>query len=298
MESQTQDSHRPIDELDEAIYAPIALSKFFVLYCLTFGAYSIVWFYRNWRYIRARDDSTISPLWRSIFAPIWYYFLLVDLREETDASLSGWLAAAWFLLAGLGRLPDPYWLLWFLTFLALLPAALAINRANGARDAVLPEYNRWRKRNVPVVLLGAMVQFFTAAIAFQLVPSTMVQTGEEVPGRYVAHLREIDLVGEGDTVLYFYSNAMLSIKRDGTVLTNRGLGSYWIDDVTDERHQYFVTYEEITTVEPDWATSWMGETAVRLTMGEGSWLSFGLSAEAGRDTAFVQELERRRDRQF
>ena len=54
MANDDQSNKRP-----EARYFPVSPAKFVVLSLLTFGIYGIYWFYKNWRYVRERDDSTI-----------------------------------------------------------------------------------------------------------------------------------------------------------------------------------------------------------------------------------------------
>ncbi len=55
-----------------SFYYPVSMAKLFMLTIGTLGFYQIFWFYRNWKYIRQRDDSAIMPFRRAVFIPIWY----------------------------------------------------------------------------------------------------------------------------------------------------------------------------------------------------------------------------------
>ncbi|MEM9401487.1 MAG: hypothetical protein AAGA44_03230 [Pseudomonadota bacterium] len=41
--------------------------KFTLLYLATFGLYGIYWSYKNWRFIRDRDNSDVLPFIRAFF---------------------------------------------------------------------------------------------------------------------------------------------------------------------------------------------------------------------------------------
>jgi hypothetical protein len=107
-------------------YSPVRIDKFVILFLVTFGAYGFVWFYRNWRYIKTNEGTTIWPWARALWSPFWYYPML----KRLDVKGKGLLAAAFFILLFLYRLPNPYWLLGFLGVLSLIPAVKAINDLN------------------------------------------------------------------------------------------------------------------------------------------------------------------------
>jgi hypothetical protein len=228
-----------------------------------------------------------------VIPPYWYYVLLIDIREEEGHSVSGWWAWAYFGLIFPGaKLPDPYWLVSLLSFLALLPAVSLINRINRDEEIELPAYASWRKRDAVVLLAGFSVVALAVLGAFG--PSTRVLPGDEVPRRHVAFLQEIELVETQDDVLYFYSTGFMSVRGEGTVLTPHGVGAYWTDPENGERVVVMVEIDDILDVVPWWSESWYEDSEVRLALENGYELLLFLSMEEEGDHRFVAELERLR----
>ena len=46
-----------------------------ILSTVTFGIYQFYWFYKNWEAVKKNGNEKISPLWRTIFTPIYCYNL-------------------------------------------------------------------------------------------------------------------------------------------------------------------------------------------------------------------------------
>ena len=66
-------------------YFYVSRLKFFLMWLCTFSLYEIYWSYKNWTYIKERDERNISPVWRSVFAPFWYYSLFSDLAKHSSS---------------------------------------------------------------------------------------------------------------------------------------------------------------------------------------------------------------------
>ncbi|MDP2396488.1 MAG: DUF4234 domain-containing protein [bacterium] len=49
----------------------IPIWKFILLSVITFGIYELVWFYRNWKFLKSEQNLKITPLLRTIFASIF-----------------------------------------------------------------------------------------------------------------------------------------------------------------------------------------------------------------------------------
>ncbi|MEZ0542290.1 hypothetical protein [Fibrella arboris] len=97
------------------ITTPLA---FFFLCFFTFGIYSIWWQYKAWRFIKQKDNLSVSPVARAFFAVFFVHGLLdridYDAREKGHQGIAtGAYATAYVILAIisniLSRLPDPYW---------------------------------------------------------------------------------------------------------------------------------------------------------------------------------------------
>lgn len=128
---------------DLPVFFPVSQTKLVVLTLCTLSLYQYYWLYKNWKLVRERDNSDISPFWRTFFS-IFYCYQLFDLirRHRPDlpsAKLAaGPLAAAWIIATLLFNLPDPYWLLGFPGLLFLLPVQQAVNSLN---QAVAPAHD-------------------------------------------------------------------------------------------------------------------------------------------------------------
>lgn len=129
------------------LYAP-ATWKFLLLSVITLNFYLIIWFYRNWAGLRRAQQAKLSPVWRSIFSPFTAYSCFGRMQEVSAKRTgqrglnfhAGVLAALYFVLNVLGRLPEPFFLLSLLACLPVLAVNIkvrAVNRAAGddlARD--------------------------------------------------------------------------------------------------------------------------------------------------------------------
>jgi len=116
----------------------VSLLKLTVLSLCTFGVYEAFWLYWNWRIVKRREKTDISPFWRAFFIFFYVYPLIKKISGQADAlhlrpSIpAGLLTIAWIVIGFLWLLPDPYGLLSFLTFAPLLPVQALANRVNAA----------------------------------------------------------------------------------------------------------------------------------------------------------------------
>jgi hypothetical protein len=144
-------------------YFPVSLVKLVVMHFCTVGAYQYYWFYKNWELIKERECSDITPFWRTCFAVIYCFPLfrniegsgkLLHLRQSISSDV---LAGGWVLFSVLSMLPDPYWLVTFLSVGILVPIQRQIDRIN---EQVAPGHNpnnRFTGWNIVAVVLGGSV---------------------------------------------------------------------------------------------------------------------------------------------
>jgi len=128
------------DHPDESLktpYQPVWI--FLVLSLLTFGLYTLFWFYRNWSLLRDRDGWDILPVPRAVFAIFFTHNLLESINDRAVAQghsggAPNWLATGYVATALLTNLASqttprelfPLFLIaspaWF-----LLPAVAQLN---------------------------------------------------------------------------------------------------------------------------------------------------------------------------
>src|SRR6516165_9719694 len=66
-------------------YFTVGTVKFSLMSLTSFSIYALYWFYRNWKIIRDREQSQISPFWRAFFAPLWTFSMGSHFRKEARA---------------------------------------------------------------------------------------------------------------------------------------------------------------------------------------------------------------------
>ena len=144
------------------------LSHLILLYVFTFGIYGIYWFYKTWKQIKEHTKATFSPGWRTVglFIPIyniWRIYTLFDdvksLRIKagfTENPSPGWLTLGYIVLAGLSRLPDPWWPLTFLSILPLLSIQKALNEYWEKEQRDRKEKTKFSTKEIVVLVIGAI----------------------------------------------------------------------------------------------------------------------------------------------
>lgn len=132
-------------------FTPSTLKLALMAIC-TLGIYELYWFYKNWVLIKARTGQEMIPFWRAFFAPLWAYSCFKHVRlaaQENQVSSPSpivLLAVAYFTLNLFARLPDPYWLISFLSFATIIPvntAAHAVNRQIHAENFENSRFSAW-----------------------------------------------------------------------------------------------------------------------------------------------------------
>ena len=63
-------------------YYVVAPGKFLLLTILTFGIYLVYWFYRHWKSIKLRDQTSIWPIPRGLFYIFFTHSLFSDFDEK------------------------------------------------------------------------------------------------------------------------------------------------------------------------------------------------------------------------
>jgi hypothetical protein len=156
----------------EPPFFAVSLLKLTVLSLCTFGLYEAFWLYWNWRIVKRREGSDISPFWRTFFAFFYFYPLLRKIDADAGARHTGRsipagpLTIVWIVIGFLWLLPDPWSLLSCLTFAPLLPAQALVNRINWAAAPGHDPNARFTAWNWVGVLLGGAALVLVAAISF------------------------------------------------------------------------------------------------------------------------------------
>lgn len=145
------------------LFVPTAGYKLAVLSVTSLGIYQFVWLYRSWSRLRERGRADVSPFWRTVFAPFFVFDLCRRVATESGrrgappAWSSTTLGVGFFALSLAWRLPDPWWLVTYLSMVPLLPVLGTVNALN--RQRLQPEDSNARLTgtNWAVITVGGLV---------------------------------------------------------------------------------------------------------------------------------------------
>ncbi|HEY3299389.1 MAG TPA: hypothetical protein VGJ90_01325 [Methylophilaceae bacterium] len=141
----------------------VSTQKLIVMSLVTFNTYQVYWFYKNWKIIKARDASNISPVWRSVFGYFFCYpcfSLIRKFGQENSISGSidaGLLAIGWIVAILLSKLPAGYFFLSSLSILFLVPVQQYVNKIN---TEIAPTHNRnssYSTGNMVAIAIGGIL---------------------------------------------------------------------------------------------------------------------------------------------
>lgn len=286
--------------VDEMTYYPVALPKFIVLWSLTFGIYGIYWFYRNWKYVRQRDQSDIMPFARGFFYYLWYYSLFEDLREDSirrygrprlpAPAVGAALAVAFFILNLAGSFSGYELLFTCIASLLVLPMVNFINHINGHDDPAYRHNSRWRIHHYLLTLLALPLLAITLGSEAGLMPSDRVIPGNKLFSHDIRFLQRKGAVAPDENIVYFYSDAFLSNRDDGNGYTDRHLFSYWRDDGDFNLHT--ADYADIKDIEVTWGGT-TDNTVIKVIRHDDSWFILYASTTKKQDKVFVNGLKER-----
>ncbi len=131
---------------------------------------------------------------------------------------------------------------------------------------------------------GAVLYFGAVA------PETYVVTGRELSDRHRRTLEELGLLAPGESVDYFYSDALLDIRDSFMLLTDDRLVVYsneW------EGPETVFAYEDILVLEAEFVEEWYLDSYFVVEDRSGLEVTFPVSSERGRDRDVYELLEAR-----
>jgi hypothetical protein len=110
------------------------IAKFCFLSMVTFGIYTLMWYYRQFRRMKEKDNLDLSPFWRSFFAFFWIHGLFKAV--ESDAKFRGLHAGynatavtlSYIVLTLVNRAPDPFFWISLFSFVPVIPVVQTANR--------------------------------------------------------------------------------------------------------------------------------------------------------------------------
>lgn len=145
----------------------ISTNRLIVMSILSFNLYEAYWIYKNWRYVKERDNLNIKPFWRGIFGFFYCYGLLRRIHEDAQARAvqapafsPGRLATGWVILMVLANAIDRVPAMaasaisaFIPSFLFLVPVQNYIN-AVCSRQSPNGAYYKWSSGHIVCLVIG------------------------------------------------------------------------------------------------------------------------------------------------
>lgn len=145
---------------------PVSTAKFVVMNLGTLGFYQFYWLYYNWQRMRDVRGEKVSPVWRTIFAPVTVYRLFERVAEsaaERGVKMQ-WnpvgLAAVYFVASIVMFVGVPAWLSGPVLLLPALPVQITMVRVNAIAAPDAPRNGRLSPMNMLMLVGGALLTAF------------------------------------------------------------------------------------------------------------------------------------------
>jgi hypothetical protein len=237
---------------------------------------------------------------RGILCEFWYYPLYADLRRDSrkrykrphlPKTATGIAMAAAFLFACIAGSFGGYQMIFSCVAAAMLiPMANYINHANTKNRPAYRYNSKLSARHYMLILLGIPLFFIVMSSEIGLRPSESVVEGDDILNRDINYLQRKGIVRPSDEIVYFYSDAFLSIRSDGSGFSDRHVFSYW----KDGNHFNFqsATFDEIRDIQVTWG-EWNDNTAIEIIRQNDSRFVLYASTDGDKDKAFVEALRKR-----
>lgn len=213
------------------LYYPVAVWKFVLLNALTGGVYILYWQYQCWWYLKRTDKAYahIWPFWRAVFAPLWSIALLKHWDGGTLTANGVATALAYLFFNALAGLPDPYWLLSFISFVVFVPAVQNVNALNSATRLKSSKGYAWNRTNtVSLLVCWPWIGIWAFAIlsSIGMFPSTQVTEGAKLWSWQTQFMEDEGWITADETIEYYYGTDLFSFKEAGSVITDQQVVSY------------------------------------------------------------------------
>lgn len=162
------DNHQNIDSSNatqstELSFFAVSLSKLAIMNIFTLNLYLFYWFYRNWHFVKKQENSKISPALRSIFSLFFCYQLFSRIqkygndRNIDTKLLAGPLATGFIITTLLCMLPEPYWLITYVSIVFLLPVQATVNKINMQVNPEQEKNSKIKGWNWLAIILGGLM---------------------------------------------------------------------------------------------------------------------------------------------
>lgn len=156
--------------LDTPLFLYISVTRLVVMSIVSCGLYEVYWIYRNWLYVKERDNLMIRPFWRGVWGIFYCHGLLRRIHEDNEArsvqmpsfSPNG-LATGWVVLMLISRALDrapsigaSIIAILIPSFLCLVPVQKYVNSVTERRSPGQPYYS-WSLGHIVCLVIGIII---------------------------------------------------------------------------------------------------------------------------------------------
>ena len=143
---------------------------------------------------------------------------------------------------------------------------------------------------IPAILIILAIMGFGIMTMTDLIPSTEVQSGAEMPLRDKNNLISNNIIRSNDTVLYFYSSGAFDILEGGSVLTQDRVILY-MNDENQELGVYELYFNEISSIKLIQGGNALNDAIYRIEGNQpNAWIEFELPVSDQGKIAFIETL--------
>jgi len=282
------------------IYYPVSSLKVFVLSIATLGIYFIYWFYKNWLYVKLRDQSSIIPWGRALFSGFWMYPLYLSLSREGAYKEQdipkyrnmryGLLAIGFFIGTALSGIDDvASYAALFLSIICLMPLVEKINHFTLHSNECYLFNSRWRPRHIIFIILGVSVISYDIASSINIIPNNAVVSGDSLWSRDIKFMQRKKIIDPEEKLILFYSAGDFSFKEDGNGITDRGVFSYWRDDEDGSIKKERAHFKEIADIVHTLPSEEL--SSIKIVKKDGSNFALFVTTNNGGDKKFTKRLK-------
>ena len=282
-------------------YYPVSVPKFLFMWLMTFGLYGVYWFYKNYSYVKRRDDSSIMPAARGIFDVFWYYPLYKDLtihkmNNTVKATMpplyaGGVLAVLFIVSSIIANKSDEYFLISLIVSgLLIVPMVNYIYHINN-KDSEDSRYNsRFSFRHVVVSIISIPILLLVLGSEIGMTSVGGVVTGDKLYNYDLKFMQRKGILNPGDKIDYFYSDTFIFIHDDGNGFTNRHVFSYWNEDGKLQIEK--ARFDEIKNIDITWGATYTDNTAIKIVRKDDTFFLLYVARKNKMDRVFGRKLMR------
>lgn len=165
-------------------------------------------------------------------------------------------------------------------------------QAQGAQAQPQRSGKEIMKKTLMIIGVALLALILALIISLMVIgsmgPDTSVYPGPQIPSKFMTTIRSLNLLQEDEKIRYFYSDALIDIRKGFYFVTDQNLVLYsseW------EPPEIIIPLDTITAIDPVYDDSFFMDTFVLVSTSSGDDFSFPVSSEQGLDRKFIDAIK-------